>query len=274
VHVNNRTVTVQAGSGARLELERDPAGPGITLSGLVPTDTPAIILTAAVRGPADYFLAVLRETLREAGVVVEGQALTTQEWPEARRPSAERPLFAYASPPLREILPGMLKPSQNWIAETLLRTLGRERRGEGSASAGVAVVDSTLRAWRLPLDGFRMVDGSGLSRYDLVTPELFAGVLSRMRSDPAWPLWYTALPAAGQSGTLENRMQAAPLRGNVHAKTGTLSGVRSLAGYLETERGETLVFTILINNHLRSAAAADRVAEAALQRLYYGTNAR
>jgi serine-type D-Ala-D-Ala carboxypeptidase/endopeptidase (penicillin-binding protein 4) len=57
----------------------------------------------------------------------------------------------------------------------------------------------------------------------------------------------------------------------VHAKTGTLSGIRSLAGYLETERGETLIFSILLNNHVRSSAAADRIAEAGLVRLYYGT---
>jgi D-alanyl-D-alanine carboxypeptidase/D-alanyl-D-alanine-endopeptidase (penicillin-binding protein 4) len=62
-------------------------------------------------------------------------------------------------------------------------------------------------------------------------------------------------------------MLAAPLRGKVHAKTGTLSGIRSLAGYLETEGGETIVFTIMVNNHLRSAAAADRVAESALARI-------
>jgi serine-type D-Ala-D-Ala carboxypeptidase/endopeptidase (penicillin-binding protein 4) len=268
VHVNNLAVTTQRGSTARLEITRDPAGPGMTLTGVIPVDTPAVTLTVAVRDPADYFLSVLRETLREAGVAVEGQALTAADWPEARSPAGERQLFTSASPPLREILPGMLKPSQNWIAETLLRTLGRERRAEGSARAGVAVVDSVLRGWQLPMDGFRMVDGSGLSRYDLVTPELFVGILTRMRNDPAWELWYSSLPSSGQSGTLESRMQGAPLRGKVHAKTGTLSGIRSLAGYLETERGETVVFSVLLNNHVRTSAAADRVAEAALARLY------
>lgn len=226
-------------------------------------DTAAITLTVAVRDPAGYFLAVLRETLREAGVTVEGQALTAGEWPEARDP-AERPLFTHSSPPLREIVPAMMQPSQNWIAETLLRTVGRERRGEGSARAGAAVADSVLRAWELPVDGFRMADGSGLSRYDLVTPELFVALLARMRSDPLRELWYASLPTAGESGTLENRMRGSPLRGRVHAKTGTLSGVRSLAGYLETPASGTLAFAVIVNHHTRSAAAADRVVEAAL----------
>ena len=267
VHVNNRTVTTQRGSTAALQLARDPASSAITLSGIVPVDTSAIALTVAVRNPAAYFLAVLRETLREAGVAVEGQALTADEWPEARSRAAERTLFTHSSPPLREVLPAMLKPSQNWIAETLLRAVGRERRGEGSARAGALVADSVLRAWQVPMDGFRMADGSGLSRYDLVTPALFVGVLTRMRSEPTWGLWYESLPEAGESGTLENRMRASPLRGQVHAKTGTLSGIRSLAGYVETPAAGTVVFTIIVNNHVRSAAAADRVTEAALARL-------
>jgi serine-type D-Ala-D-Ala carboxypeptidase/endopeptidase (penicillin-binding protein 4) len=267
VHVNNRTVTTQRGSTAALDLARDPASSAITLSGTVPVDTSAITLTVAVRNPAAYFLAVLRETLREADVAVEGQALTAEEWPGARDRAAERPLFAHSSAPLREILPAMLRPSQNWIAETLLRTVGRERRGEGTARAGAVVADSVLRAWRVPVDGFRMADGSGLSRYDLVTPALFVALLTRMRSEPTWGLWYESLPEAGESGTLENRMRSAPLRGQVHAKTGTLSGIRALAGYVETPASGTLVFTVIVNNHVRSAAAADRVTEAALARL-------
>ena len=120
--------------------------------------------------------------------------------------------------------------------------------------------------FRSPLDGFRMADGSGLSRYDLVTPDLFVGLLVRMRSEPSWTLWYESLPESGESGTLENRMKSAPLRGRVHAKTGTLSGVRTLAGYLETP-SDTFAFTVVVNNHTRSAAAADAVTESALERL-------
>src|SRR5690606_16003269 len=135
---------------------------------------------------------------------------------------------------LREILPAMLKPSQNGIAETLLRTLGRELRGEGSGAAGAAVADSLFRLWGLDPAPMRFADGSGLSRYDLVSPELLVGVLSHMRRSPNWELWYAALPVAGVDGTLADRMREPPLRGNVHAKTGTLSGVRALSGYLTT----------------------------------------
>ena len=143
VPVDNRITTATAGSATRIEITRDPVGPGIRIDGVVAADTPYVVESIAVRNPTDFFLAVLRETLREAGVAVEGQALAAADWPTDR--PAESPIFTYASPTLGEVLPKLLKPSQNWIAETFLRTLGRERGGEGSARAAEAVIDSTLR---------------------------------------------------------------------------------------------------------------------------------
>src|SRR5690606_27118561 len=102
--------------------------------------------------PTMYFLAVMREALREAGIDVQGQAMPADEWPEDRAGVVEALLFTHRSPPLSEVLAGMMKPSQNLIAETLLLTLGRELRGEGNAQAGIAVVDSLLTAWSLPAD--------------------------------------------------------------------------------------------------------------------------
>ena len=265
VPLHNQVITGRAGTLIRVRVTRDPVGAGLSVHGEVPADTPLVVETVAVRDPTGYFLAVLRETLRDSGVAVEGQALAAHEWPEVRRPAAETPLFAYRSPPLREILPAMMKPSQNWIAETLLWTLGRERRGEGSTRAGAAVVDSVLRLWRVPTRGLRMLDGSGLSRGDLLTPELLVELLTYMSRTPNRELWYSSLPAAGQSGTLAGRMRDAPLHGQVFAKTGSLTGVRSLSGYLSTVSGEPIVFSIISNNHLSPAATIDRVVERALR---------
>ena len=263
VHIDNRTTTGPPGTPAHVQLTRDASGPGITVTGALPADTPYVTLTVAVRDPAAYFLAVLRETLRGAGVAVEGQALPADEWPTYR--TLESRLFVSSSPPLREILPAMLKPSQNWIAETLLRAVGREARGVGSGEAGAGVVDSILRSWQLPAAELRMADGSGLSRYDLLSPRLLVELLIDLRQQPNGELFYTSLPVAGMDGTLANRMTAAPLRGNVHAKTGTLSGIRSLSGYLTTAAGDPVVFSFIVNNHLRSAAEVDRVTDGALE---------
>jgi D-alanyl-D-alanine carboxypeptidase/D-alanyl-D-alanine-endopeptidase (penicillin-binding protein 4) len=265
VRIRNLAVTGSAGTTASISISRDPAGPGVTVEGSIPVDTAMVVTSLAVRDPTAYFLAVLREAVREAGVTVEGQALPAEEWPDDRVGVVEARLFTHESPPLSEILVGMMKPSQNQIAETLLLTVGREIGEEGSASAGVAVMDSLLRVWNLPATELRMADASGVSRYNLASPALFVGLLAHMDRSANREVWRATLPLAGVDGTLENRMREPPLRENVIAKTGTLSGVRALSGYLTTAGGEPIAFSFLVDHHLRSAAEADRVVEAALR---------
>lgn len=269
VPVVNQTRTVAAGRAGWLDATREPQGAGLRLRGEVPLGSDALNERFATRNPTAYFVGVLRETLREAGVAVEGAAIDADEWPErATSAAGAAPLFTHASPPLAEILPAYLKPSQNQIAETLLRTLGRELRGEGSSRAGAAAEDSVLRAGGLPTARRLVIaDGSGLSRYNLVSPAFLADLLTRMAQGPHAQLWQAALPVAGVDGTLASRLRGTPAERNVHAKTGTLSSVRALSGYLTTAAGERLVFSMLANHHARAAADVDRVVDAALARL-------
>ncbi|MDB4951361.1 MAG: D-alanyl-D-alanine carboxypeptidase/D-alanyl-D-alanine-endopeptidase [Gemmatimonadetes bacterium] len=264
----NRAVTGAPGSPVTVELTRDATGGGIVVAGSIPADTAFVEEEVAVRNNPLYFAGALRETLQDAGIRVDGRASVT-DLAALRDTAAMIPVFTHASPPLGEVLAGFLKPSQNQIGEMLLRTLGNERRGLGSAGNGAAVVDSVLRTWGLPSGRLlSQADGSGLSRYDLVAPELLVGILAHMTRSPNWQTWYADLPIAGVDGTLAGRMKGTPLAGNVHGKTGTLSGVRSLSGYLTTAAGEHLVFSMIVNNHTLSARDADRLAEAALLRLY------
>jgi serine-type D-Ala-D-Ala carboxypeptidase/endopeptidase (penicillin-binding protein 4) len=264
--VENRATTVGAGTPSRLEAVRAANGPGIIVSGVVAADTPVVETAVAVRDNTRFFLHVLAETLREAGIALEGDGMDADSLSSA--PAPDTPLFVHRSPPLSTVLPVFLKPSQNQIGELLLKTLGRELRGSGAATAGIVVVDSAVRAWGLPPDALRPADGSGLSRYDLVAPELLVGVLEHMERSPNAALFRESLPIAGQDGTLAARMRGTPLAGNLRAKTGTLTGVRSLSGYLTTARGERIVFSILANGHTRRAADVDRVVEAALLRVF------
>src|SRR6185503_3131153 len=124
------------------------------------------------------------------------------------------------------------------------------------------VVRSQLEAWGIPRDGVVPHDGSGLSRVDLVTPETIVRVLTSIRSDTAFSAFYDALPIAGVDGTISSRMRGTPAEGNVHAKTGTLSMVRSLSGYVRSADGRLLEFSILCNNWTVPQAAVDVVADA------------
>jgi D-alanyl-D-alanine carboxypeptidase/D-alanyl-D-alanine-endopeptidase (penicillin-binding protein 4) len=157
-------------------------------------------------------------------------------------------LFVYVSPPLRAILPVLMKPSQNQVAELVFRTIGLERGGLGTADSAEAVIRRQLITWGAEPDGFAIYDGSGLSRRDMLTPETIVRVLDRMQRDTAFAVFYNSMPVAGVDGTLKSRMKGAPTEGNVRAKTGTLGSVTSLSGYVTSADGERLIFSILSNN--------------------------
>jgi D-alanyl-D-alanine carboxypeptidase/D-alanyl-D-alanine-endopeptidase (penicillin-binding protein 4) len=170
-------------------------------------------------------------------------------------------LFTYVSPPLRLILPALMKPSQNQIAEILLKTIGLERGGMGTADSATTIVAQQLLAWGVQPDGFAIYDGSGLSRHDLVSPETLVRVLDRIQRDTAFAVYYNAMPIAGVDGTLKDRMKGTPAEGNVHAKTGSLGGARSLSGYVTSADGERLIFSILANNWTTPSSAVTHVGD-------------
>ena len=122
-------------------------------------------------------------------------------------------LFTVLSVPLREILPMILKPSQNQIAEVFLRTIGLERTGIGTADSGRRVIERQFADWKIQPDGFVVRDGSGLSRSDLISPEAVVGILDVMRRSPNFNLFYESLPIAGVDGTIRTRMKDTPAEG-------------------------------------------------------------
>lgn len=149
--------------------------------------------------------------------------------------------------PLREVLPKILKPSQNRLAEQLLYTLALERTGVIVRDSGVAVLKRQLTAWGIPTDGYILHDGSGFDRADFLSPETVTQVLNVMRRDTTFAIWYDALPVAGVDGTLAGRMKATVAQRNAHAKTGSLGAVRALSGYVTTADGTQLTFSLFCN---------------------------
>lgn len=203
--------------------------------------------------PDAAYVAALTEALVDRGIIVDHQ---TSSWNEDPRADS---LFTVLSVPLKEIMPALMKPSQNQIAEVLLRTLGLERGGLGTADSGRKVIARQLDAWTIPADGYVVRDGSGLSRSDLVSPETIVSLLDVMRRSPNFDLFFASLPIAGVDGTIRTRMRGTPAQGNLRAKTGTLSMVRSLSGYVKTADGRLLEFSTLCNNWTTPQAAVDKV---------------
>lgn len=245
----------RGGSGTRLSVHHDTGSTTVVVAGNIVLGDSAT-LTIAQHDPDIAYVSALTEALRDRGITVDntgGGAAT-----EAKMDS----LFTVESVPLSDILPNILKPSQNQIAEIFLKTLGLEGAGTGTADAGRTVIQQQFDAWKIPSDGYVVRDGSGLSRSDLVSPEAIIGILETMRRSPNFKLFYESLPIAGVDGTIRTRMQNTAAQGNLHAKTGTLSMVRSLSGYVTTADGRLLEFSMLCNNWTTPQAAVDKVQDA------------
>jgi serine-type D-Ala-D-Ala carboxypeptidase/endopeptidase (penicillin-binding protein 4) len=217
----------------------------------------------AYRDQRHAFLSALREALVDRGIAVDSTepgwiANGTHGAPEP----AGVPLFSWRSDSLGKILPAFEKPSQNQIGELLLRTIGLTAGTIGTPAEGARIVSDALLAWGAARDGFRVRDGSGLSRHNVVSPETIIRVLDAMRRSPNFHVFRDALPIAGVDGTIGSRMRNTTAAANLRAKTGTLDMVRSLSGYVTTADGRLLMFSILCNNWLVEVRDVDRVADA------------
>ncbi|MDE3129123.1 MAG: D-alanyl-D-alanine carboxypeptidase/D-alanyl-D-alanine-endopeptidase [Gemmatimonadota bacterium] len=201
--------------------------------------------------PDGAYLAALLEALHDRGIAVDGQPADTTGPVDT--------LVRMRSEPLGGLLPAVLKPSQNQMAEMLLRTVALQETGIGVADSAFRVERDQLVAWGAPDDGFVLRDGSGLSRYDYLSPETIVRVLAAMAASPDSAAFIAALPVAGVDGTLERRMRGTAAEGNVRAKTGSLAGARSLSGYATTADGRRVVFSALCNNF---SVSGGRVTEA------------
>jgi D-alanyl-D-alanine carboxypeptidase/D-alanyl-D-alanine-endopeptidase (penicillin-binding protein 4) len=262
--VECRVVTAAPETEAQIEVARGRESNSIVLRGAVPWKSKPTRQTVAVESPVDYYLRALKRTLAEAGIeVAAAQTRAVRE--TSARPLA--PLWTYESPPLAEIVKQTLKVSQNLYAETLARTLGLALRGEGSFAAGKAVVEEALRDMAIENGSYAYVDGSGLSRLDLVSADTMVRIFKFMYRHKYFQQFYDALPIAGVDGTIASRMKGTRAENNAHAKTGSIAYVRSLSGYVRTADGEMLAFSMIANNFLVPSRAAEYVQDAAVERL-------
>jgi len=205
------------------------------------------VVSVATRTPGYVYLSYLYSALSQRGVRIDKLVDLSVDTSSAPIDT----VYEFFSPPLSEILKYFLKPSQNQIGEALLKTIGLEKTGVGTADNGAEIVGEQLRKWGADSTGFVIYDGSGLSRHDLVSPETIVKILAAMQSDT---VFYNALPIAGVDGTIRNRMKGTPAENNLHAKTGSIEFVRSLSGYVDDADGDRLIFSFL-SNHFTTPAS-------------------
>ncbi|WP_420623866.1 D-alanyl-D-alanine carboxypeptidase/D-alanyl-D-alanine endopeptidase [Candidatus Poriferisodalis sp.] len=193
-------------------------------------------LTAAVH-PARWFVSTLADLLTVRGVSVD------VEIDVSAAPSGMTEIARLKSPPLIEIIQQMLRESDNTTAELMLREIGLRSAGEGSTPAGAAaaarIVSEMLPQQSPPV----VVDGSGLDRQNQLSCSLLTALLDSFGTDSAVA---AGLPIAARTGTLSHRFAEHPVAGRLHAKTGLLTGVNSLAGFVHTDSG-TVMFAQILN---------------------------
>ncbi|MGY2289381.1 D-alanyl-D-alanine carboxypeptidase/D-alanyl-D-alanine endopeptidase [Pseudomonas sp. SDO528_S397] len=250
LQLSNRAVS---GTGQRYSLNRLHGTNLLQLSGAIAPGKQRQQLVS-VWEPTQLVANLFEQALAQQGISVSGRRLFG-----ATTPATATVLASHDSAPLQDLITPLLKLSNNNMSEALLKAMGRKTANAGTAEAGAAAVAGFLKRQGLNPAMLNQVDGSGLSRRNLVSAQDLTDLLLVARKQPWFDAWYNALPIAGNpqrmvGGSLRNRLRDTPAQNNLHAKTGSMEGVSSLSGYLTDANGRRLVFAMMSNNYAATGA--------------------
>ncbi len=259
VTILNNIVTVSDDSVTNIDFYRDRNTNIIECFGTIKKSESTINESVSINNPTKYTAQILKEVFESKGIRVKGQALDNDELGIERDYQRLKPLFIQISPPLKEIVKVVNKVSHNLYAEQLMKTIGYEKFKFGSFENGFNASKNLLKQMGINPDNLQIVDGSGLSRLNLVTPAQINSLLRFMYQSKYFQEFYESLPIAGVDGTLSRRMKNTMAENNVRAKTGYINSVRSLSGYVTTADGELLTFVMVANNFLVPLKLAENI---------------
>jgi D-alanyl-D-alanine carboxypeptidase/D-alanyl-D-alanine-endopeptidase (penicillin-binding protein 4) len=253
---------VPAGHAGDINLYRAPGSDLLHLFGSIAAQSPARHFQLAMSDPARTAGMQFLRALQRHGIRVDGQ-LRVHAWPQPEWVGrADAGVLAQVqSPPLSALLREGLKRSQNLYLQNLLQLAGTRERAAAATDATAPTGFASAADWglhalhrllgRIGIEptASQLDEGTGLSRRDLTTPAALVRLLVFLAAGPDAAQWRDMLPVAGVDGTLAGRMRGTPAAGNVHAKTGSMSQVSGLAGYVTSAAGEHLAFAILLNGY-------------------------
>jgi D-alanyl-D-alanine carboxypeptidase/D-alanyl-D-alanine-endopeptidase (penicillin-binding protein 4) len=274
VTVENRMAVGKPGVRPTIGLHRGLSDNNVEVWGEFAPGSKGFGARLSVHNPALWAAKLFLGALKTRGITVDGQTLArNSRMPPSQRfnPEQSVELASVSSQPLSEIARKTNKESVNLNAELILRTLGRERgttaaspeeagRERGDEEAGLAVIREWLARAGIPTSRIALHDGSGLSRLNLVTPESNARLLFSLSRTAAASVFKDSLPISGRDGTLGGRLKT--ITDRVSAKTGSLTYDNSLSGYLTTDNGQFLAFSIMCNDqtgHSNSTVLIDQI---------------
>lgn len=245
ISIKNEAKTTDANGEHDIEVKREHGTNTIVIAGTIPADSWSAEEWISVWDPSAYTLDLFKQALEDNDIQIEVK-LKQKETPD----DAEI-LTSHESMPLKDILIPFMKLSNNSHAEVLVKEMGRKVHDEGSWEKGLEVMNDTLPDFSMDVDQLKICDGSGISHDDLLAASEISRLLYEIQTEDWFDTFVESLPVSGESekmigGSLMDRLEEV----NVQAKTGTINGVSTLSGYLETKSGEKLIFSILINHLL------------------------
>jgi serine-type D-Ala-D-Ala carboxypeptidase/endopeptidase (penicillin-binding protein 4) len=249
--IENQSVTVGKNEAEFVEVGKDLTKPVIKIRGKLQVGSDDESVYVSISNPAHYFLQQFQQVLMNAGIRVKQLSVT------AKPQTLTQELGIIASPNIGELVKETNHVSNNLYAGVLLRLLGKKgsvNPNLNSEEKGLEMLKVTLSQLGVNGDSYYLKDGSGLSRQNLVTPQALVQTLRGMSKSGNASIYKNSLPIAGVSGTLKNRLKNTSAEGIVYAKTGTLTGVGALSGYIDSPNYEPLIFSIIVNQSELSTA--------------------
>ena len=251
--LRNDVVTAAAGEDSDIHIVREAGSRWIRIYGAIAADAPPRTRSIGVEDPAHFVGWRLMKQLEQSQLDV-GRGMSVWRGPPPLADDAT-PLAQLTPPPLIEDLAIINKDSNNLHAEVLLRRLGLIE-GDGAIEDGLEVLNTLMETAGAPRAGYDLFDGSGMSIYNKLSPRAVTALLLWAHGQE-WGEDYTStLAVAGVDGSLKRRFLDSPLTGELFAKTGTLNGANSLSGYMTAASGETLVFSMFVNNRASVSGSA------------------
>jgi serine-type D-Ala-D-Ala carboxypeptidase/endopeptidase (penicillin-binding protein 4) len=241
--IENNSVTTEADKPSFVEVNRDLKGQILRIKGQLAINSQPEITGLAVFDPVANFIRQFRQNLAKEGI-------TVKETLSSNLSKNDKEIAAVESPPLSELLLETNVNSNNLYAEALLRSLAikkPEEKNQNTADVGLQVVRETLTQLGVAPAGYVIVDGSGLSRKNLTTPAALVQLLQGIDKSPQAAVFRASLPISGVKGSLKNRFLNTAAAGIVQAKTGSMTGISALSGYMNAPNYEPLVFSIIVN---------------------------
>lgn len=249
VQIINNVTTGNASTSTDISVTKEPYSNYVYLTGKIKNgDEDAVAVTKAITisNPTLFFVNIFKDLLTADGIEFSGSLFDVDNYQLSIPYSKMKLAATHTSPQLSKIISYVNHYSDNLITECILKTLAAKAGGEGTFSRGTDCLVKYAQKAGIGTDELKLSDGSGLSRTDIMSPDDFTSLLTYIYKSKYKDDFIASLAAPSESGTLNDRLDN--LKGRLWAKTGSMSGVNNLCGYIETADKQTLAFSIMLLN--------------------------